>query len=314
MTFSLIRDKTLTTMNELAIKDNYEGVETFSLINEVSGAEYQVNIKFSKAIGNFYLTLTNKQSLESQKDHPNFNTDIDIFEQYFIRLLKDSSLPQHDHEGFVGAVSLETLSITSKKQVKYPIDATAWIKCASMAVSDKNPALTLILDLDDTMILLNQTIVPFTQVHPLTFLDYSINKEYDAYFAPTHFYQARTVQNNGHKIKVFTSGYYTFKPVQALFARNGIYLSEGNYFNRQKMEQAISGYAISIKKSFIESNDEFDHSYLLVDDTIENKPANVHFYHCNAYQNRFPSFEQLTELPGLTESDEEDEDIYAGIN
>ena len=315
MTFSLIRDKTLATMNELAIKDNYEGVKIFSLINEGSGAYYQVNIKFSKAIGNFYLTLTPEQALESQSNHLNFNADIDIFEQYFIRLLKDAPLlPRQNHQGFVGAVNLRTLPIASDDQVKFPISTPEWIKCASMPVSDKNPALTLMLDLDETIILLGNKKNPFTQVHPLDIFYQQTLKKYDVYFAPTYFQQVRTVQKNGHKIKVITSGYYTFKPVQALFARNAVHLLEANYFNHQEMEQAMSGYAISIKKSFIESNDEFDNGCLLVDDKIQNKPANIHFYHCNAYQNRFPSFEQLTELPCLTESDEEDENIYSGIN
>ncbi len=94
-------------------------------------------------------------------------------------------------------------------------------------------------------------------------------------------------QSLGHEIKVITQGLYHYSDMRDLFARNGVYISEADYYQRDDIN-----FNDDSKQSFIDSL-EFRNEALLIDDQYINKPTHAHFC-LSGGRIPFPSFIRIT--------------------
>ncbi|MCL1076782.1 hypothetical protein D5R81_01480 [Parashewanella spongiae] len=156
-----------------------------------------------------------------------------------------------------GAIELE---------YQYPETKEEWLERAALFVSDINPPLTMILDLDETLLSLGKAYGRFneefvTQNGRLTFYyDYKALREVAA------------IQSKGHKILVMTHATYSYSEIKFLFYTVGIELKQAEYFNAPYFK----GFDTA-KADFLDDAG-FKHESMLFDDQKYNKPNDCHFY------------------------------------
>ena len=175
-------------------------------------------------------------------------------------------------EGIINAVNNKNendeicfINVASHYSVETPMNNTQWLERANLDVSNTNPQLTLLLDLDDTM---------FSQYKTdnFTFAYYSSHTR-TVYINTDAMMKVAAFKNRGHRVMVVTDATYSFKCIKVAFEHFGIKLNEDYYFN--SVHSAKHGM---LKRDFI-SCYAFDKSCLLVDDVDENRSFSTHFYH-----------------------------------
>ncbi|RYV02050.1 hypothetical protein SOPP22_10760 [Shewanella sp. OPT22] len=144
-----------------------------------------------------------------------------------------------------------------------PKTISDWIIRANEDVSIDNPPLTLILDLDDTVLSKNKSCSFDTldSLHGGTYFNLTAMKQISAF------------QKRGHKIKVLTNSQYLFRRIESAFSRYGVTLEKKNYFNVES--KARNGLS---KGDFLDKY-SFNKSCLHVDDLTSNESRKTHFYH-----------------------------------
>ncbi|MCL1078462.1 hypothetical protein D5R81_11060 [Parashewanella spongiae] len=171
------------------------------------------------------------------------------------------------------------INVKSDYNVTVPKNKAQWLARANLMVSSTNPAVTLLLDLDNTMFSLNPS-KQFNLEFPL-----KLNRFSTLFVNEDSMKRVVAFQQRNHHIKVITDADYEYAIIAPLFSHFGITLHNTDYFNRnhQAMEQLT-------KHEFIKRY-AFDKSCLLVDDQLRNRCPNIHFHHANA----------LTPFPQLSE-------------
>ncbi|WP_133405825.1 hypothetical protein [Parashewanella tropica] len=184
-------------------------------------------------------------------------------------------------------------SISESKQASvkphYPRNSERWLRRAHHSVSPQNPALTLLLDLDETSFVafefqyqLKAFLAKNTRFTEESAITCPHKGETVLFFIAVDAKALRAVskfQQRGHKVAIVTAGCYLFDAVANLFSSYGVTLSEDLYFNRSHLPHLNK--AKFINEKLMAKND-----CLLIDDLEENRPQKAFF--SLADQHHFP--------------------------
>ncbi|WP_133309774.1 hypothetical protein [Parashewanella spongiae] len=186
--------------------------------------------------------------------------------------------------------------ITTAAKDPVPRSPQIWLERVRKPVSETNPKLTLLLDLDKTL---------FHNVQELG----RMNELFDwdgtgeaLYIDVNALRQVAEVQNLGHNIVVVTRGKYKFTLIYRLFLEHNILLAQDDYHNRNR----INKDGIISKRTYI-NRCNWNRKALLIDDLAENKPMNTHFIQANNTDSLplIPSF-----LPPITNQPQRLKKLY----
>ncbi|MBM7071203.1 hypothetical protein JQC92_03990 [Shewanella sp. 202IG2-18] len=170
------------------------------------------------------------------------------------------------------------IDVSSDSSRPLPLTKDEWVSRANLPVNVSNPALTLVLDLDDTLMSKKLTA--------------TFNKESSVfegrYFNHKAMQQISAFQKRGHKVAVLTSATYPFKDVANAFSDFNVGLENARYFDLN--HKARKGL---FKPDFLDKY-AFDESCLYVDDKNLNQSDSTHFHHATVIQ---PFPELLIEPP-----------------
>ncbi|MBE8167277.1 MAG: hypothetical protein HAW66_02755 [Shewanella sp.] len=159
------------------------------------------------------------------------------------------------------------IKVTNDYDAKFPKNKNEWLDKANDFVSKENPALTLLLDLDDTLFSLTKT-PHFTfklNMNIVNIPNHFVNKDAMEKIA--------AFQRRHHRIKVITNANYPYINIAGFFKYFNITLPEADYFNRDHPARCKL-----TKQEFIERY-AFNKSCLLVDDKLKNGSRSTHFHH-----------------------------------
>ncbi|MCL1078079.1 hypothetical protein D5R81_08620 [Parashewanella spongiae] len=162
-----------------------------------------------------------------------------------------------------GATSTETT-----KDYAFHTSNKIWLAKARLRVSESNPPLTLLLDLDETVIFYGSAHRRFNKAFKL------LSEEHrggTVYFDPKAMENLLAFQSNGHEIMIITQGGYLYSDIKMLFATQGIFIEDDAYYNKVDI-----GSKHGDKKYYIDRH-EFNHETLLIDDKMHNEPTYTHF-------------------------------------
>ena len=154
------------------------------------------------------------------------------------------------------------IDVSSGYSRPYPSDNKEWLQRANQHVSRQNPRLTLLLDLDKTLLSSSKS----------TVFDVPSSKNDRVFFNSRALKQLSAFQKRGHRIMVISNAFYPYSAVAEEFRKYDVDLSEEFYFNHA--HQARFGMR---KQKFI-SKYAFDKSCLLVDDLVTNRSKKTLFH------------------------------------
>ncbi len=160
---------------------------------------------------------------------------------------------------------------------RIPETSIEWIVHAAEKASIHNPELTLLLDLDETVVHygtnpLGRFNKPFKFTKSFT--------EKTIYYDADALRQVKLLQKRGHKVVVITNAPYLKEDVTELFKKVEIKLDQKNFYNRN-----TEGRNRKDKASYIRFL-KYGRRSLLIDDIASNCPSSVHY--AQATLSRFP--------------------------
>ncbi|MGB0895209.1 MAG: hypothetical protein ACPGUD_12445 [Parashewanella sp.] len=160
---------------------------------------------------------------------------------------------------------------TQPKYEHYPQTSAQWFACAAQVVSDANPKLTLLLDLDNTIFtswIIERMHKPktLTRCKKRVFVD------------PDAMQQIKAFIGYGHQLIIITSANYCYSDIHELFLEYRINVPACNYYNCEDYIHEDNGKAGAIKRI------GFSNAAMLIDDLKSNKPDCVWFTQAKYYE------------------------------
>lgn len=162
-----------------------------------------------------------------------------------------------------------------------------WFCRAAKPVSKDNPAVTLLLDLDETILLLvvNNHFKDIRRTcHKFSKLINSPLPPFLCYSDPNVFSTIKAFCDKGHKLIVVTTAIYDYSNVQKIFKEMGdLTLTKDQYYNRTDMfaknpDLDKNQHYFTLKPVFIDRIcQQFQPDVMLFDDQISNRPKNCLF-------------------------------------
>ncbi|RLV58888.1 hypothetical protein D5018_14890 [Parashewanella curva] len=167
----------------------------------------------------------------------------------------------------------------------HPKTTEEWLSCFQKPVSRTNPPLTLLLDIDKTVMISGmEPVGRFKNKIELDLLFYDCHWQTDTFYYDRKAILAATQgQVKGHNVVILTWGTYELKELLPLFKLHLLTVDKRSFYNNESM------FGYDTKKGFIECHrEEFDKSCLLIDDDESNQASNIHFLHCTDHS--FPLY------------------------
>lgn len=166
------------------------------------------------------------------------------------------------------------LNLSTRSDLPSPQSIREWLACAQLPVSASNKALTLIVDLDNTLLFSNPSPIPqrFSNKHELSFA-------MTGSFYTDAMLQIKAFQKLGHNVLVLTDADYPETYISAAFKHYGIELGVHRYINRDSnLRRTTKAEGYDSKTAFLKRYGSGKHC-LMVDDLLSNKSSKTHFYH-----------------------------------
>ncbi len=140
-----------------------------------------------------------------------------------------------------------------------PSNIEEWIHKSKTIVSDTNSAVTLLLDLDETILSVDDALGQNSGLVSVY--------GFDCYVDLDALKVIKQISDNGHKLKVVTDANYSYVEIHALFGLFGITLPQSRYVNIDNTSRS----RYQSKANYIDSLD-LKRDALLIDDQKRNTP------------------------------------------